>query len=77
MASMAARSPAMLWSLAHEFYGDIAGGVDALQVELATREKLTNPQRPRDPPPLSQQLADRRVVGVGRVLLRWKPGREL
>ncbi len=34
---MAARSPAMLWSLAHEFYGDIAGGVDALQVELATQ----------------------------------------
>jgi hypothetical protein len=34
---MAARSPAMLWSLAHEFYGDITGGVDALQVELATQ----------------------------------------
>ena len=30
-AAMAARSPAVLWSFAHEFHGDIARGVAELQ----------------------------------------------
>jgi hypothetical protein len=33
--AMAARSPTVLWSFAHAFDGDVAGGVATLQAELS------------------------------------------
>jgi len=37
--ALAARSPAVFWSLAHEFEGDFAAGVEELQVEIASEEE--------------------------------------